>query len=74
MNKNVLRLLINKMKHGKTKSLELVSELVKSGGDAGIDIIIDLTKKIKLEGVLPSELELSTIISYIRKGNVEGLN
>ena len=62
------------MKHGKTKSLELVSELVKSGGDAGIDIIIDLTKKIKLEGVLPSELELSTIISYIRKGNVEGLN
>ena len=74
MNKNVLRLLINKMKHGKTKSLELVSELVKSGGDAGIDIIIDLTKKIKLEGVLPSELELSTIISYKRKGNVEGLN
>ena len=62
------------MKHGKAESLELVSELVKSGGDTGIDMITDLTKKIKLEGVLPSEFELSTITSYKRKGNVEGVN
>ena len=58
------------MKHGKTESLELVSEMVKSG-DAGIVMITDLTKNIKLKGVLPAELELSTIISYKGKGNVE---
>lgn len=71
MDKNLLRPLINKMKHGKTESLELVSEMVKSGGDAGIVMITDLTKNIKLKGVLPAELELSTIISYKGKGNVE---
>ena len=46
-----------------------MSETVKAAGEAGIDMNTDLVYQIIVEGVIPAESELSTIVnSFEGKG------
>ena len=46
-----------------------MSETVKAAGEAGIDMNTDLVYQIIVEGVIPAEWELSTIVnSFEGKG------
>ena len=43
------------MKNGKTAGLSVVSEMVKTAGETGVDMIADLVKQIIVEGVISVE-------------------
>ena len=44
--------------------------MVKAAGEAGVDLITDLVNQITIEGVIPAEWELSTIVNcYKGKSN-----
>ena len=44
--------------------------MVKAAGEAGVDLITDLVNQITVEGVIPAEWELSTIVNcYKRKSD-----
>ena len=52
------------MKNGKTAGLSVVvSEMVKTAGETGVDMIADLVKQIIVEGVISVEWERSTIVN-----------
>ena len=58
----MIRKSINKMKNGKAaESLDLVSGMGKSGGEAGVDIT-NLVNQDIVEEFSPAEWELSTIV------------
>ena len=55
--------------------------MVKAAEEAGVGIITDLVNQIIVEGVIPAETELSTIVccykekeDSLEKGNCRGLN
>ena len=62
---------VSKIKNGKAAGLlGLVPEIVKMTGETGVGTITDLINQIIVEGVLPTEWELSTITNcYKRKGD-----
>ena len=44
--------------------------MVKAAGEAAVDLITDLVNQITVEGVIPAEWELSTIVNcYKRKSD-----
>ena len=49
-----------------------MSEMVKAAGEAGVDMIIDLVNHIIVEGVIPPEWELRSIVNY-HKGKCDSL-
>ena len=52
------------MKNGKaTGPSAAVSEMVNTGGETGVDVVKDLVNQIAVEGVIPTEYELSTIVN-----------
>ena len=46
--------------------------MIKSAEEARFDVITDLVNRIMVEGVIPAELELSTIVNC-RKGKGDAL-
>ena len=46
------------------RPIGLVSEMVKSAGETGIDVMGDLVNQIIVERVIPEEWELSTTVNY----------
>ena len=44
----------------------LVSEMVKTKGEAWVDMITDLVNQILVKGVIPAERELSTIVNCLK--------
>ena len=52
----------SKMKNGKSAGLSgVVSEMVKSAGETGVDILTDLINQTILEGVIPAEGDIALI-------------
>ena len=52
----------SKMKNGKSAGLSgLVSEMVKSAGETGVDILTDLINQTILEGVIPAEGDIALL-------------
>ena len=78
--KDMARESISKMKNGKAAgSTGLVSEMVNSAGEVGVDIITNLLNEI-IVGVILAEWELSTIVNCykgkrdaLQKGNYREL-
>ena len=61
------------MKNGKTAELSgLLSEILKTAVEAGVGMITDLVNQIIVEGVIPAEKKLSTIVKY-SKGKGDAL-
>ena len=55
---------------GKDMVRALVSEIAKKAGEVGVDMITDLVNQIIVEGVIPVEWKLSTIVNCCyRKGD-----
>ena len=57
-----------------------MSEMVKVAGEAGVDMITDLVNPLIVDGVIPREWELRTIVNYykgkgnyLERGNCRGL-
>ena len=62
---NVVRESISKIKNGKAAGPpSVVSEMVKTRGEAEVDIITDLVNQI-IEGILPAEWQLSIFVTVI---------
>ena len=52
----------SKMKNGKSAGLSgVVSEMVKSAGETGVDILTDLINQTILEGVIPAEGDIALL-------------
>ena len=50
------------MKNGKAAGRSgVVSEMVKSAGEADVDIITDIVNQTKLEGVIPAEGDIGLL-------------
>ena len=79
--KDMVRESISKMKNGKAAGpSDVVSEIVKTAGEAGVDMIKDLVNQIIVEGSIPAEWEPSTIVNCykekansLERGNYKGL-
>ena len=69
--KDMVRESVSKIKNGKAAGpTDLVSETVKTKGEAGADIIIELVIQILVPEVYPAEWDLSTILNcYKWKGD-----
>ena len=62
--KDIVRESISKMKNGKAVGLSVVvSEMVKAAGEVEVNMIIDLVNQIIVEGFIPAEWELSTVVN-----------
>ena len=62
---NVVRESISKIKNGKAAGPpSVVSEMVKTRGEAEVDIITDLVNQI-IGGILPAECQLSIFVTVI---------
>ena len=59
------------MKNGKTAGPSgLLSKMIKAAGETWVDMMSDLVNQIIFEGVIPTEWELSTVVScYKGKGD-----
>ena len=52
----------SKMKNGKSAGLSgVVSEMVKSAGETGVDILTDLINQTILEGAIPAEGDIALL-------------
>ena len=52
----------SKMMNGKSAGLSgVVSEMVKSAGETGVDILTDLINQTILEGVIPAEGDIALL-------------
>ena len=52
----------SKMKNGKSAGLSgVVSEMLKSAGETGVDILTDLINQTILEGVIPAEGDIALL-------------
>ena len=71
VDKDMIRESISKMKNWKAAGpSSLVSEMVKAAGEAGVDMITNLVSQIIVEGVIPTEWELGTVVNcYKWKGD-----
>ena len=68
LDKDILKLLISKMKNGKAKAPSgLVAETRKSACEAGINMIADLINQIIVERVIPVLWELSDIVNCYKE-------
>ena len=54
----------------------MVSKMVKGGRETEFDMIIGLVNRIIVEGIIPTELEISTIVNYFKGkgGSIERRN
>ena len=80
INKDIARKPISKMKNGESAGpLSLVSKMLKTAGDSGVNMIRDLVNQITL-GVIHAEWQFTTIVNYykgkgdpLERGNYRGL-
>ena len=64
IDKVMVRESINKMSNGKAVGpSSIVSEMVKTAGKAGVDMIIDLLNQIIFQEVIPAEWELRSFVN-----------
>ena len=62
IDKVMIRGTTSKMKNGKSAGLSgVVSEMVKSAGETGVDILTDLINQTILEGVIPAEGDIALL-------------
>ena len=62
IDKVMVRESTSKMKNGKAAGRSgVVSEMVKSAGEADVDIITDIVNQTKLEGVIPAEGDIGLL-------------
>ena len=79
--KKMVEKAVSKMKNGKAAGPSgIVSEMVKAAGEVGIDMITNLVNQIIMEGCIPIDWELSTIVNCYKgkgdaldRGNYRGL-
>ena len=72
---------IGKMKFGKAAGpFEIVAEMLKSAGDTGVDIMLNLVESIICDGRIPTDSDESYIVSLYQskgetldRGNYRGL-
>ena len=70
LNRQRQGLRVNKMKNGKAAApYGVVSEMVKTAGEAGVDMITDPLYQIIVGGV-PAEWELCTIVNHLRENGI----
>ena len=77
LDKDIIRESISKLKNGEdTGLLSEVLQMVKVAGEAAVDMITDLVNQIRVEEVIPTKWEFSTIVNcYMGKDNsLEGAN
>ena len=64
IDKDMVRKSISKMRNGKAAGPSgVLSEMVKATGKAGVGMITDLLNQIIIEGVIPAEWKLSTVVN-----------
>ena len=79
--KEMVREAVSKMKKGKAAGPSgVVAEMLKAAGETGIEMITNLTNQIVIEGVIPEDWDLSTIVNCYKgkgealdRGNYRGL-
>ena len=81
IDKDMVRKSISKMRNGKAAGPSgVLSEMVKATGKAGVGMITDLLNQIIIEGVIPAEWKLRTVINCyqgksgsLERGNYRGV-
>ena len=71
IDKGMVRDSLNKMKNGKAAAPPgVVSEMAKAAGETGVDMSTDIVNQLLVEGVIPAEWELCTIVNFYKGGAI----